>query len=804
MNILGVTLFNSAGTSEISRLEPLSVQWLDELDAEGSFSMQVSYETGDAIEIGNIIKFAFGSTSNSYVFAGVVESLTVTKTDLAKTVNINGRGIRALLADAIVYNTTSDNVRFFSAVSAGEIFKTLFDEAQVRNALPGMSLSFSDSLDSNGDAYTESLTLDVQVGTTLLDVSREHGELAVDVYVTPDLEVEYYNARGEDLTIVANPVVLRVGSNISELTNVVAGPIKNKVLVGSGDSGTTYTTVTDASSVSSYGVKETFISLANTTNAGQITLATDRLLLNVAEPSDGITIDLDMSAALPYIDFNVGDYVFLADDTGTRVKYRVRGLTFTQDSAGNISVVPELGTIRADLDKRLARLLNRGERGKAEGISDVGPIVGYTPGDLDTGGASFDVGTVVSYDPLTGEGVIDINGDEFSFINGSGFSLNPGDELITTTIGQDLYAIGYETNATFGSHELVNYIVPSSVAGTPRIPPTEMVTSNATNFNYLASGTDFVAYQISDNNMLQVNISTGTSVTYTVTGGGVRPTYTNGTTCVGTNAVDDIYFVSGGILTTVNYAGATRIKLAGYDATLGYCFAVQSTTFCKAVQVHESTGVHTVTDITSTFPAFTGRFAVARCGGGYFIIWNGANKTAAGNSLGMWVYDGTTQVIYSSIDSTTGINSTGVPDTSSPLYVAATGQGTASLGRLDMEDGYLYWVFNQTGFYKMDLATGTLTLYNNIFPVAFDTVGTGASARIVTIAAIDAGTVVIAGARDELPIFFITDGVTTTQVVPTGLTSNAAHFSIAAGNGSVGYVYYQLNSAQDFIVGATV
>ena len=804
MNILGVTLFNSAGTSEISRLEPLSVQWLDELDAEGSFSMEVSYETGDAIEIGNIIKFAFGSSSDSYVFAGVVESLTVNKTDLAKTVNINGRGVRALLADAIVYNTTSNNVRLFSAVSAGQIFKTLFDEAQARNALPGMSLSFSNSLDSNGDAFTESLTLDVQVGATLLDVSREHGELAVDVYVTPDLEIEYYNTRGEDLTIVANPVVLRVGSNVSELTNVVSGPIKNKVLVGSGDAGTTYSTITDAASVASYGVKETFISLANTTNAGQITLATDKLLLNVAEPSDGITIDLDMSAALPYIDFNVGDYVFLADDTGSRVKYRVRGLTFTQDDAGSIAVVPELGTIRADLDKRLARLLNRGERGKSEGISEVGSIVGYTPGDLDTGGASFDVGTIVSYDSITGEGTIDIDGDEFNFINGSGFFLDTGDEIITTTVGEDLYALGYQTNATFGSHEVVNYIVPSSVAGTPRTPPTEMQISTAKYFNYLASGTDFVAYQTADTTMMQVNISTGTSVTYAMPGPGKRPTYTNGTTCVGTDEVDDIYFVTGGVTTTVNYAGASRVKLAGYDATLGYCFCVQSTTFCKAVQVHATTGAHTVTDITATFPAFTGRYAVARCGGGYFIIWDGLNKTAAGSSLGMWTYDGTTQVIRSSIDSTTGINDTGVPDTSVPAYVAATGQGTASLGRLDMEGGYLYWVYNQTGFYKMNLATGTLTLYNNIFPVAFTTPSIGESGRMVTIAAIDAGTVVIAGVRNQLPIFFITDGTTTTQVAPTGLATNANHHSIAAGDGSVGYVYYNLISAQDFIVGATV
>ena len=67
--------------------------------------------------------------------------------------------------------------------------------------------------------------------------------------------------RGDDLTVTANPIVLRVGSNVSELNLDTVGPVKNAILIGSGEQGTDYTTKTNGSSISSYGRKETFLSL---------------------------------------------------------------------------------------------------------------------------------------------------------------------------------------------------------------------------------------------------------------------------------------------------------------------------------------------------------------------------------------------------------------------------------------------------------------------------------------------------------------------------------------------------------------
>ena len=182
----------------------------------------------------------------------------------------------------------------------------------------------------------------------------------------------------------------------------------------------------------------------------------------------------------------------------------------------------------------------------------------------------------------------------------------------------------------------------------------------------------------------------------------------------------------------------------------------------------------------------------------------------------MWVYNGVTSTIFAGIDATTRINVSGKGGSSSPSYTAATGQGTGSLARLDMEGGYLYWMYNNTGFYKMDLSTGGLTLYNNILPVPIYSSDFGSSAVLVTIGAISGGTVVIAGTvtktllglpgPGEMSVFFITDGVTTTLFVSDGDEGydTDSHYALCSGNGSTGYVYYKLTGYDDYITGASI
>lgn len=476
MNLVSVSLFDRDGaTLANGGLLPtaLSVQWLDELADAGSFSFSIPAEDGDAIEVGRIVKFAFGPTSDDYVWAGVVERIAVEEvsrsTDsVVRILSVSGRGARVLLEDAVVYNSGAVSKRDFTAASAGEIMQTFVDEAQTRGALDGITYDFTDTLDSNGDAYAESLTVDVAVGNTLYQVAQQHQELAVDLWVGPDLALHYVNERGADLTTGTNPTVLRVGQSVGQVSKETGGPVRNTVLVATGADGTTFATEDDAGSVATYGRRETYLALSNSDNATYATLASTKLLLGSADPAEGVTIQLDDNGPLPYLDFSLGDRVYLAGTDGTRTSYRVRSVSVQVDEAGNVSFVPELGSARADLTRRLERALSRIEAVNAAGQSDVGTAGGLTGlGGGGGGGTDFQLGEVLTYNATTETGTADIDGITYNFDNATGFGLGVGDlaTLIDIPGLTDKVVMGVYDRA--GSYTPIVINNPQAVAGFP-------------------------------------------------------------------------------------------------------------------------------------------------------------------------------------------------------------------------------------------------------------------------------------------------------------------------------------------------
>jgi len=375
-NFLSSALFEADGTTLVRRLETAySRQWLDERDGEGSFSFSIPYEDATELTTGRIVKLSWGTTNTTYVFAGVIESVTVSKTggDVQgenRVASVSGRGVRCLLENALVYPAGGSSTRTFNSVSAGKIMRTLLTEAHARGALLELSADFSDTIDSNGAAFSKSLTLSESAGTNLSEIAARHQELAVDIYVSPDMEIRYYNNRGADLTVATPTVSLRVGQSVGELSTEKAGPVRNTVLVAYGSNA--FVTRSNSGSVGTYGRKETYLNLSsNTASATHANLAGDQVLSVSAVPSDGITVQIDTSGPQPYEDFNVGDYLWVVDHTATRSKYRVSSITATEGEDGSVTFVPELGTLRADLTRRLNRALSRLEAKNAGGASTV-------------------------------------------------------------------------------------------------------------------------------------------------------------------------------------------------------------------------------------------------------------------------------------------------------------------------------------------------------------------------------------------------------------------------------------------------
>jgi len=477
------------------------------------------------------------------------------------------------------------------------------------------------------------------------------------------------------------------------------------------------------------------------------------------------------------------------------------------------------GPDRSDLEYKLDRIEEKAEDFK----TDLEPVTGIVDG----------------YDPITGiiDVIVDPNLPSIPVGNGSGVYPNPGDTMIIQPIAGEYYGTGIVQEVQFPDHSLLRFVVPSSVAGLPRIPAVEYPYNGSSMQNrYMGSGDGYMFYLSNGTTLQQTNISGGGTTDYVFPGINTSTTsapyyaggaYTNGVTASGTNGTTEIYFMTGGVITTVTYAAGTEIKQGGWDGTYyWYCVIDSPVNTTKAVQVHGVTGVHTVNDITASYPAHTYAYHVCRAGNGYFIIWSGDNKSTAGSSIGMWVYNGVSATIYSGIDALTMINHPGVNNSSSSPTQRVTGAYNNSLSQLDIEGGYLYWLYRTsgitTGFYKMNLSTGTLTLYNNIFPVTlFNSTSTLASGTHTNyIGAIYNGTVVVASAvlktdlglpgPGYMSVFFITDGVTTTLFVSDGdegydADSHYALCSASSGATSgIGYVYYVLDGYDDYITGTPV
>jgi len=366
------TLFEADGETVKAVLSnAYSKTWLDERDGDGSFEVSLPYEDSLIVVPGDIVKLSYGLTSDSYVFAGIVENVSY---NLAgsnggedREARIGGRGVRALLGNAVVYPVGTSGKRSFDDDTAGKIMRDLVEEAQARGTLTELTLGFSDTNDSNGSPFSKTISIDESVGTSLLEVANRHVELAVDLYISPDLELRYYNNRGTDTTATLTPITFRIGDTVSELSKEFSGPVLNTILVEYGNK--LYKTENDAGSVTTYGRRETFLSVPNVTTETQVTLSTQQLLASTAAPNEGITLSLQATDLRPYEDYNIGDYVYVVDHTGVRSKYRVSSLSISEDDAGNISIVPELGTLRSDLTRRLNRALARLEASNAYGSS---------------------------------------------------------------------------------------------------------------------------------------------------------------------------------------------------------------------------------------------------------------------------------------------------------------------------------------------------------------------------------------------------------------------------------------------------
>jgi hypothetical protein len=435
-SFVSATLYNRNGTRNYPLSNAVNITWTDELKGEGSFTFEfVDLNAISEGDIGKLVKFSYGDRADDYVWTGVIEKIVRVQTDERIVLQVSGRGARSLLENALIYKSGAGTSRLYTDQYVGAIMEELFDEAQARGALIEMSLGFDDTTDSNSVAWgpDQEITIEERVGATLAEVASRHADAAVDVWVDADLVLQYAVERGVDTTTQTNPVVLRIAQNAVNVTREVNGPVRNVIYTeyGNGQFVETVGTTTGT-----YGRRETFLSLNNVDSQVTAQNITDRTMPTLETPADSMTAEVLPEGYEPYLHYNVGDYVYVTDRFGDRYTYRVRALTISVQGE-NIRVVPELGTVRAQLEERLRRLIQRQEAKTAGGeASSAASASDYAAVGAEEGALTYGA-EVLTYDPATGEGTADaptIDDDPISFINGTGGYLAIGDEIVLITL----------------------------------------------------------------------------------------------------------------------------------------------------------------------------------------------------------------------------------------------------------------------------------------------------------------------------------------------------------------------------------
>lgn len=188
-----------------------------------------------------------------------------------------------------------------------QIIDTLLAECQARGPSPldPITLGFTGTLDSDGQAWDDIQDRTFDVNDDLLDVLNQVAELAMDTSMTPALVLEAWKTRGSDLSAT---VEIEAGEHItSQVPTLRHGSVRNCGLVRFGNG---WVDVEDSASVAAHGRRETGLSVGNAQSSRQAQAVADALFEEMAQPQ--VTLPLSITSATgpqPYTDFNNGDVI---------------------------------------------------------------------------------------------------------------------------------------------------------------------------------------------------------------------------------------------------------------------------------------------------------------------------------------------------------------------------------------------------------------------------------------------------------------------------------------------------------------
>ena len=188
---------------------------------------------------------------------------------------------------------------------AAQILIKALTEAQADGYLPNVTWDFTDTLDSDGNAWTDRQDVQIPVGTDLLTLSQQWAGTVYDIHMTPGLVLQAFIRRGSDLSA---SVALTPDVNVMSFAPTARyGQIRNVMLARHSGG---LLEVTDAASVTAYGKRAAALSLGGAGSSDQAEQDANAALDDLAVPA--VNLPLGMTSALgpqPFDDFDLGDTI---------------------------------------------------------------------------------------------------------------------------------------------------------------------------------------------------------------------------------------------------------------------------------------------------------------------------------------------------------------------------------------------------------------------------------------------------------------------------------------------------------------
>jgi hypothetical protein len=279
--------------------------------------------------------------------------------------------------------------------TAGSAFDRLLGKAQARGWMPTLANDFSAALDSSGQAWGATTAEFIDQGTTYYDLVTKWAsrKFAVAKMAGQTLQLFAYGHHGDDLTAT---VILRRGYELDE--GPVSKSTRDLVSVMLATTETTAVERTDASSYSSYGRREGYLSQTQVADTPTLQSIADGTLALTARSRDSFTYGLTLakSRALPFVHYARGDVLTLRVK-GAERQLRLRSLNLAFDASGAIQGSVAFGAKYKTPDEQLKDRLDQLTAASQDGGAYGTPVIAGSQG---AGGGTVDPADPGGYDTV--------------------------------------------------------------------------------------------------------------------------------------------------------------------------------------------------------------------------------------------------------------------------------------------------------------------------------------------------------------------------------------------------------------------